>query len=130
MRFMDTLALTSPAWDLDVDAQGNLRTVGDATPQSDQTGPGMRLAQDVATRVSAWQGEVYFDTTQGINYPVYLGGPPNLSLLQSVYNTEALNVPLCASALAQLTFTAGNSRAVGGTLYVSDIAGNGGQVAL
>ena len=127
---MDTLALDTSLWDLDVDARGNIRTVGDATPQSDQTGPGMRLAQDVATRVRAWLGEVYFDTTQGINYPVYLGGPPNLSLLQSVFNTEALKVPLCASALSQFTFTAGASRTLGGTLYVSDTAGNGGQVAL
>lgn len=127
---MDTLALDNSLWDLDVDARGNLRTVGDATPDSDQTGPGMRLAQDVATRVRAWQGEVYFDTTQGINYPTYFGGPPNLSLLQSVFNTEALKVPLCATALAQFTFTAGKQRVIGGTLNVSDIAGNGGQVAL
>jgi len=127
---MDTLALDTSLWDLSVDSQGNLRTVGDATPQNDLTGPGMRLAQDVATRVQAWLGEVYFDTTQGINYPVYLGGPPNLSLLQSVFNTEALNVPLCASALAQFTFTAGSSRRIGGVLNVSDIAGNGGQVNL
>lgn len=127
---MDTLALDTSLWDLDTDARGNLRTVGDATPQNDQTGPGMRLAQDVATRVSAWQGEVYFDTTQGIDYPTYFGGPPNLSLLQSVFNTEALKVPSCASALAAFTFTAGSSRTIGGTLNVSDVAGNGGQVAL
>jgi hypothetical protein len=130
MRFMDTLALDTSLWDLDTDSRGNIRTVGDATPQSDQTGPGMRLAQDVATRVQAWLGEVYFDTTQGINYPTYFGGPPNLSLLQSVFNTEALKVPLCATALAQFTFTAGAKRIIGGTLTVSDIAGNGGQVAL
>jgi hypothetical protein len=126
----DTLALDITLWDLDTDSRGNLRTVGDATPQSDQTSPGMRLAQDVATRVQAWQGEVYFDTTQGINYPAYFGGPPNLSLLQSVFNTEALKVPLCATALAQFTFTAGSKRVIGGVLNVSDIAGNGGQVAL
>ena len=127
---MDTLALDIGKWDLDTDVRGNIRTVGDATPQSEQTGPGMRLAQDVATRVQAWQGEVYFDTTQGINYPSVFGGPPNLSLLQSLFNAEALNVPLCATALAQFTFTAGRKRQVGGTLTVSDIAGNGGQVAL
>jgi len=130
MRFMDTLAIDVSLWDLDVDSRGNIRTVGDATPQSDQTGPGMRLAQDVATRVQAWRGEVYFDTTQGIDYPVHFGGPPNLSLLQSVFNTEALKVPLCATALAQFTFAAGAKRVIGGTLTVSDIAGNGGQVSL
>jgi hypothetical protein len=127
---MDTLALDLTLWDLDVDARGNLRTVGDATPDSEQTGPGMRLAQDVATRVQAWRGEVFFDTTQGINYPAYFGSPPNLPLLQSAFNTEALKVPLCNTALAQFTFTAGSSRRLGGVLNVSDVAGNGGQVAL
>lgn len=127
---MDTLALDTTIWDLDVDSRGNLRTVGDATATNDLTGPGMRLAQDVATRVQAWLGEVYFDTTQGINYPAYFGGPPNLSLLQSVFNAEALKVPLCATALAQFTFTAGTKRTIGGTINVSDIAGNGGQVSL
>lgn len=126
---MDTLALDIGRWDLDTDVYGNLRTVGDSTP-GEQTGPGMRLAQDVATRVRAWRGEVYFDTTQGINYPGYFGGPPNLTLLQSAFNTEALKVPLCASALADFTFTGGSARKLGGTLYVSDVAGNGGQVAL
>lgn len=130
MRPVDTLALDTSLWDLDVDPKGNLRTVGDATPDSDQTGPGMRLAQDVATRVQAWRGEVFFDTTQGIDYPAYFGGPPNLSLLQSVFNTEALKVPGCATALAQFTFKAGGRRVVGGVLNVSDIAGNGGQVSL
>jgi hypothetical protein len=130
MRFMDTLLLDPSTWDLTVDSRGNIATVGDATPNNDATGPGMRLAQDVATRVQAWLGEVYFDTTQGINYPAYFGGPPNLSLLQSVFNAEALRVPGCASALAQFTFTAGSKRTIGGVLNVSDIAGNGGQVAL
>ena len=126
---MDTLALDIGAWDLSCDVYGNLRTFGDATP-GDQTGPGMRLAQDVATRVRAWRGEVYFDTTQGINYSGYLGGPPNLTVLQSAFNTEALKVPLCASALSDFTFTGGRSRQLGGTVYVSDTAGNGGQVSL
>jgi len=126
---MDTLALDVIAWDLDCDVYGNIKTVGDATPGT-QTGPGMRLAQDVATRVRAWRGEVYFDTTQGINYLGYLGGTPNLSALQSAFNTEALKVPLCASALADFTFTAGSSRQLGGVLNVSDIAGDGGQVML
>lgn len=127
---MDTLALDKDTWDLCTDVWGNLATVGDATPESDTTGPGMRLAFDVATRVRAWRGEVYFDTTQGINYPQYLGGPPNLSLLQSVFTTEALKVPGCLTALADFQFIGGDDRAVTGTITLSDIAGNGSQVTL
>ena len=126
---MDTLAL-SVDWDLIVDVRGNLATVGSATPDNEQTGTGRRLAQDVATRVCAWRGEVYYDATQGIDYPTYLGGPPSIPLLQSAFATEALKVPECATAIANFTFVAGGSRAVGGTLTVSDIAGNGAQVQL
>lgn len=127
---MDTLALNTTTWDLDVDAYGNWRTVGDATAQAQLTGPGMRLAQDVATRCLSWAGEVYYDTTQGINYPAILGTYPNLTLLQAAFNREALKVPLCQTALADFTFQAGAKRKLSGTLTVSDIAQNAGAVQL
>ncbi len=127
---MDTLALDHALWDLDTDAQGNWRTFGDGTPQSDATGPGMRLAQDVATRCLAWRGEVYYDTTQGIRYLTILGEFPNLTLLQAAFNAEGLKVPLCQTALANFQFAAGAQRVLGGTLTVSDINGNTGSVQL
>lgn len=127
---MDTLALDNGTWDLTLDVWGNLATVGDATPEDDSTGSGMRLAQDVACRVRAWRGEVYYDTKQGIDYPRYLGGPPNLALLQSVFTTEALKVPGCQTALADFRFIGGSDRAVTGTITLSDAAGNGSQVTL
>lgn len=127
---MDTIALDHDTWDLVTDKFGNLATVGDGTPDSDDTGPGLRLAQDVASRVRAWRGEVYYDTTQGIDYPRYLGGPPNLSMLQAAFSTEALLVPLCATALPDFRFIGGNERAVTGTITLSDTAGNGSQVML
>jgi hypothetical protein len=125
---MDTLALTLDSWDLDLDVLGNLRTVGDATPGT-QTGPGMRMAQDVATRCRAWRGEVYFDTAQGINYPQYLGQAPLISQLQADFQTEALLVPQVSTALADFTL-ARDTRRLGGTLTLSDQAGNGAQVAV
>lgn len=129
-RRMDTLALDTSLWDLAVDARGNWMTVGDATPTPDQIGPGMRLAQDVATRCLAWTGEVYYDTLQGIRYDTILGRQPNLALLQSAFNTEGLKVPLCQTCIADFTFTGGTSRTLGGTLTVSDIASNAGTVNL
>lgn len=127
---MDTLALDFAAWDITTDAQGNWATVGDATPQSDQTGPGMRLAQDVATRCLSWRGEVYYDATQGIRYETIMGEYPNLALLQNAYNTEGLKVPLCQTALANFTFTAGKSRTLTGTLTVADVNANTGTVVI
>lgn len=123
---MDTLALDAN-WDLDVDAYGNWKTVGDATPGG-QTGPGMRLAQDVATRCLSWRGEVYYDAAQGIRYELILGQAPNMALVQNAYVTEALKVPGCAQALPDFKFTAGKSRTVSGNLTVTDIRGNSGEV--
>lgn len=124
----DTLALTS-AWDLDLDDQGNVATVGDATANDVQTGPGMRLAQDVATRTRAWRGEVWFDTTQGIDYERYLGLAPSLVQLRADYQSEALLVPQCATALADLILTR-TTRVVGGTIYLSDLTGYAAEVAV
>ena len=124
----DTLALTTD-WDLGLDDQGNLATVGDATAGDVQTGPGMRLAQDVATRLRAWRGEVWFDTEQGIDYPRYLGQAPSLIQLRADYQSEALLVPQCATALADLSLTRPN-RQVGGTIYLSDLTGYAAEVAV
>jgi len=127
---MDTLALDPLTWDLTTDIYGNLATFGDATPASAQTGPGMRLAQDVATRCQAWNGEVYYDTTQGIRYETILGAAPNLALVQNAFNTEALKVPLCETAIAVFSFAAGSVRKIGGTLNVSDVDGNSASVTI
>ncbi len=121
---MDTLQLDTTLWDLTCDVYGNLATVGDATPASAQTGPGMRLAQDVATRTRAWRGEVYFDTAQGVRYETILGAAPNLAVVQNAFNTEALKVPLCKTAIAVFQFTAGSAREITGTLNVADVSGN------
>lgn len=127
---MDTLALDHSTWDITTDALGNWATFGDATPRSDQTGPGMRLAQDVATRCLAWRGEVYYDTLQGIRYDTIMGEFPNLALLQNAFNTEGLKVPLCQTALADFTFAAGRERRLSGTLTVADVSANTGSVQL
>lgn len=124
----DTLALSAD-WDLTLDDQGNLRTFGDATANDAQTGPGMRLAQDVATRLRAWRGEVWFDTTQGIDYPRYLGFAPSLLQLSTDYQNEALLVPECNTAVASLTLS-NPRREVGGTVYLSDLSGYVAEVAV
>lgn len=126
---MDTFALNAASWDLTVDATGNLATFGDSTP-GNATGPGMRLAQDVAARCQSWRGEVYYDTTQGIRYDQILGAAPNLPLLQAAMQREALKVPECATAIANLSIVRGAVRGITGTLSVSDASGNTGVVQL
>lgn len=125
---MDSLALDAN-WDLTVDAYGNWRTVGDATP-GNLTGAGYRLAQDVATRCLSWRGEVYFDTTQGVPYDSVLGEYASISYLQQLYTVEALAVPTCAQALPNLTLTRGSKRTLTGSITVADFVGNVGTIAL
>lgn len=126
---MDTLALVVDTWDLDLDARGDLATFGSGTPDSTQTGPGMRMAQDVASRVRAWRGEVWFDYEQGIDYPRYLGQAPAMAQLQADYQSEALLTPECATALADFNLDR-TTRTVGGTLFLTDLAGYSAEVAV
>ena len=141
---IDTLALTAD-WDLDLDDRGNVRTIGDGTGQVVQTfrtgdtvprtiqniqaGPGMRLAQDVASRCRAWRGEVWFDTQQGIDYPRYLGRAPSVLELRTDFQNEALRVPSCATALADFGLDR-TTRAVSGTMYLSDLSGFAAEVSV
>lgn len=124
----DTLALTAD-WDLDLDDRGDMRTIGDGTAASIQTGPGMRLAQDVASRTRAWRGEVWFDTQQGVDYPRYLGLAPSVLELRTDFQNEAMRVPECASALADFGLNR-TTRAVTGTLYLSDLSGFAAEVTV
>lgn len=128
---MDTLALDTGLWDLDCDQVGNWRTVGDATGTGNSpTGPGMRLAQDVAARCLSFAGEVYYDLTQGIAYDNILGGPPNMALVNNAFQAQAVLVPGCAQAFANFVFAAGNQRKITGAMTVTDITGAGGVVAV
>lgn len=124
---MDTLKLTT-AWDLDVNADGSWATVG-SSDRNSVVGAGTRLAQDVASRCLTWGGEIYYDTTQGIRYAGLMGSPPNLPLLNAIFNLEALKVPLCKTALANLTFTANTARRLGGQITVADVDGAGGSIS-
>lgn len=126
---MDSLALTPSTWDLDIDAYGNLATVGDATP-GDSTGSAYRMAQDVACRCLSWLGEVYYDTTQGIRYDQVLGLAPNLVLVQALYVNEALKVAPVAQAVANFAYAGGAQRRVTGPLVISDGSVTTGVVQL
>ena len=127
----DTLALDVSNWDLALDSAGSLATFGDApiTARDPQMGAGMRLAQDVATRLRAWRGEVWMDAEQGIDYQRYLGLAPSTVQLAADFHGEALQVPECATAVAALTLARG-SRTVGGDITLSDLSGAAAQVTL
>jgi hypothetical protein len=109
----DTIQLDPTAWDLLVDSSGNIAL---------QTGSAS-TAQDVASMVKTFQGECWFDTTQGIPYMTQvLGQNYSASLLASLFNAAALTVP--GVVQAQTTFTApASDRKLSGTVEVIDTYG-------
>lgn len=112
MAMYNTLLLDQTAWDLVLDANGNIAMAS----------PPYALAQDVASAVRTFLGEVYYDTTQGIPYPSeILGQLPPASLLTQLISNQALTVPGVVSA--QTTITSFNAGAVTGQILFTDESG-------
>ena len=110
---MDTLFLNPQTWDLAVTAAGDIAVASD--PYS--------LAQDAASAIKTFQGEVYFDTTLGVPYfQQILGFAPPLSLLKTYFIQAALTVPGVVSAKC---FISGwTDRVVSGQVQITDTSGN------
>jgi len=109
---MDTLLLATDTWDLVTDAQGNIALASDPYAE----------AQDVASAVRTFLGEVYFDTLQGIPYfGNILGGSPNLLFVKSQVEKAALTVP--GVAKAQCLFASFNNRVLSGQVQIIDSTG-------
>jgi hypothetical protein len=105
----NTLLLDISAWDLVLDANGNIAMAS----------PPYAIAQDVASAVRTFLGEVWYDTTEGIPYwTQVLGKLPPASLLIELINQTVLTVPGVVSARTIITsFTA---RAVTGNITFVD----------
>lgn len=113
---MNTLALTAPGtgtpWDLSLDGGGNLAVA---------TGP-TAIAQDVASAISTFKGEVYYDTTQGVPYFSQVFHPPySKSAISNQLRKAALQVPGVVSA--KVTIAAFSNRKLTGSVEVIDTTG-------
>jgi hypothetical protein len=85
-----TILLDTETWDLVTDANRNIAVASD--PYS--------MAQDVASEIKTFQGEVWYDTSTGIPYwTQILGYAPPLSLLKTIFINAALLVPGVLSAV-------------------------------
>ena len=97
MASPSTLLLDQQAWDLVLDANGNMAVAG----------PPYAQAQDAASAIKVWSdsgpggvGEAYFDTTLGIPWRTQVfGQPPNIALLKAALAATAETVPGVASAV-------------------------------
>lgn len=110
---MNTLYLDPVAWDLTIDASGNIAMASE--PYS--------LAQDAASACRTFLGEVYYDTTIGVPYwQDILGQFPALSLVKADLVDAALTVPDVVSA--QVFITGVVNRQLSGQIQVTDGDGN------
>ena len=110
---MDTLLLDRTAWDLAIDATGNIAMASD--PYS--------LAQDVASACRLFLGELYFGPSkQGVPYFTDgLGRSFPTQLLRSKLVEQALTVPGVTGAKVYLT--SASKRGVGGQIQFTDSDG-------
>lgn len=109
---MKTLLLSPLTWDLMTDASSNIAVADD--PYS--------LAQDAASAIKLFLGELWFDTTQGVPYFEQLfGRPPNITLIKAKLATAAETVPGVVSAVVFVTSIVG--RNVSGQVQVTDSSG-------
>lgn len=109
---MQTLLLDVLAWDLALDVNGNIAVASE--PYS--------LAQDAASAIRLFIGELYFDTAKGVPYwAQILGHSPPLSLLKAYFIKAALTVPDVVSA--QVFIKSWQERHIVGQVQVKSAAG-------
>lgn len=108
---MDTLLLDTVAWDLVVDVHGDIAAAH--SPYS--------IAQDAASAVRTFLGEVYYDTTLGVDYSLILGQFPSLPVIKSAIEGVAKTVPGVASVKVIISSIAG--RTVSGQLQITSTDG-------
>lgn len=94
MSNASTLLLDQSSWDLVLDANGNIAVAG----------PPYSTAQDAASAIMTWLGELYWDTTIGVPWgQQILGQRPSLQLLKAQLVAAAETVPDVASAVVYIS---------------------------
>ena len=110
---MNTLLLDTASWDLVVDANGNIAAA--SAPYA--------LAQDAASSIRTFAGEVFYDTTRGVPYfSQILGQFPPLAFIKAQFEAAALKVP--GVTAAKCLFTGFANRNLSGQVQITDATGN------
>ena len=108
----NTLLLDVGLWDLTLDASGNIAMA--SYPYA--------LAQDVASACRTVLGEVYYDTTLGVDYFCKIFGlTPPISVFTAQFNAAALTVPGVTTASTSVESYSAQSRTVVGQVLFTDL---------
>jgi len=109
---MNTLAINVASWDMSVDGSANIAIASGTAA----------VAQDVASAVSVFLGEMYYDITFGIPYLATVMGQSYAPALVGQYLEQvALTVPTVVSAKAFITSF--QNRKISGSIQVIDTTG-------
>lgn len=112
MTQFNTLLLDQTAWDLIIDSAGNIAMAS----------PPYALAQDVASAIRLFLGELWYNGTAGIPYfENVLGHLPPAALLIGYIEKAALGVPGVVSA--QCTISSFSGRQLTGQILFIDETG-------
>lgn len=107
-----TLLLDRTAWDLVLDAAGNIAVASEP----------YAIAQDVASAVRTFAGECWYDTQQGLPYwQQILGQYPPISLVRKKIEQAALAVP--GVAKVRMVFVSFTDRGITGQIQIIDTQG-------
>lgn len=105
---MNTMLLDRTDWDLVLDVAGNIALA--SNPYA--------VAQDVASAVKLFKGELFYNTVPGVPYwQEFLGHQPPLALVREHVQRAAMTVPEVASAIC--TLTSFNDRALAGYVEIT-----------
>ncbi len=111
---MNTIKLSDATWGLMLDSSGNIALATD----------GEAISQDVASAISTFLGECYYDTTIGVPWQSKAFGEEySESLVIALLEKAALTVPGVVSASATITSFNRQNRQVTGTIEVIDTTG-------
>ena len=103
MMASSTLLLDTVAWDLVLDSNGNI-----ALAQ-----PPYAVAQDVASALRLFQGELWYDTSPGVPYwQELIGSNPTTAQIAAALNAAAKSVPGVVDA--QTVITSFSDRGISG----------------
>lgn len=109
---MKTLLLDQVAWDLVLDISNNIAAA--ENPYA--------LAQDAASAIKLFEGELYYDTSKGTPYfSRILGELPPLALVKQYFVDAAITVPEVTAA--RVFLTAVSNRQLSGQVQVTDATG-------
>ena len=116
---MSTFLLDLITWDLVLDTAGNIAVADDP----------YATAQDVASALRLFQGELWYDSTQGVPYlQRILGKLPPVGFLKAQFEAAAMTVPGVAGATAFITGF--NNRTLTGQVQVTMTLGATAAIAV